>query len=161
MDDWEVSALGNCTADLAETVLLVSFGFAGTLQTGWRGLSDELRRMGEADWIMVWNLDWARMGSTVAVLDTESVLRLTLSMLGLQSSGRSRFFWEKVAEPGSLKTLRSTCDGALNLRGVEIEVVAVDVLRESLLVRAISEGQGGALSAGGIKERMTVWNWPV
>jgi hypothetical protein len=41
---------------------------------------------------------------------------------------------------------------------VEIEVVTVDVLRESFLVRAISEGQGGALSVGGIKERMTVWN---
>lgn len=105
--------------------------------------------MDEADWIMAWNLDWARMGSTVAVLDTESVLRLTLSILGLQSSGRSRFFWEEAVEPGSLNTLRSTCDGALILRGVEIEV-AVDVLRESFLVRAISEGDGSDLSVGEI-----------
>lgn len=90
------------------------------------------------------------MGSTVAVLDTESVLRLTLSILGLQSSGRSRFFWKEVVEPGSLKTLRSTCDRALILRRVEIEVAAVVVLRESLLVRAISAVDGSALSVEGI-----------
>lgn len=89
------------------------------------------------------------MGSTVAVLDTESVLCLTLSMLGLQSSGRPRFFWEELAEPGSLNTLRSTCDRALILRGADIEVATGVALRESVLVRAISEGDGGALSVGG------------
>ena len=54
-------------------------------------------------------------------------------MLGLQSSGRPRFFWEEAPEPGSLKTLRSTCDGGLSLRGVEIKVATVGALRESLL----------------------------
>lgn len=90
------------------------------------------------------------MGPTVAALDTESVLCLTLSMLGLQSSGRPRFFWEELVEPGSLNTLRSTCDGALILRGADIEVVTADAPRESVLVRAISEGDGGALSVDGV-----------
>jgi len=97
MDDREASAFGNCTADFAETVLLVTFGSARLLETGWRGVSEELRRKDEADWKIAWILDWARTGSTVAVLDTESVLCLTLSMLGLQSSGRPRFFWEEAA----------------------------------------------------------------
>jgi hypothetical protein len=149
MDDRETSAFGNCTADLAETVLLVTFGLAESSETGWRGVSDELRRKDEADWRMAWILDWARMGSTVAVLDTESVLCLTLSILGLQSSGRPRFFW-KAVEPGSLKTLRSTCDGAPSLRGVEIELATMVALRESLLEGVISEGDGGALSLGGV-----------
>ena len=73
----------------------------------------------------------------MVVLDTESVLCLSLSMLGLQSSGRPRFFREEAAEPGSLKTLRSTCDGGLSLRGVEIEVATVGMLRKSLLEGAI------------------------
>lgn len=76
----------------------------------------------------------------MAVLDTESVLCLTLSMLGLQSSGRPRFFWEETGGPGSLKTLRSACDGAPSLRGAEIEVVTMVALRESLLEGAISGG---------------------
>jgi len=68
----------------------------------------------------------------------ESVLCLTLSMLGLQSSGRPRFFWEEAGVPGSLKTLRSACDGALSLRGAEIEFAATVVAqRESLLEGAI------------------------
>jgi len=90
------------------------------------------------------------VGSTVAVLDTESVLCLTVSMLGLQSSGRPRFLREEATEPGSLKTLRSTCDGALSLRGVEIEVATMAALRESLLEGGIPEGGGGALSVGGV-----------
>jgi hypothetical protein len=84
----------------------------------------------------------------VAVLEMESVLCLTLSMLGLQSSGRPRFFWEEAAGPGSLKTLRSTCDGALSLRGAEIEFAATVAQRESVLEGAISGGGGGALSVG-------------
>jgi len=159
MDDREASAFGNCTADFAETVLLVTFGSAESLETGWRGVSDELRRKDEADWKMAWILDWAGMGSTVAVLDTESVLCLTLSMLGLQSSGRARFFWEEAAEPGSLKTLRSTCDGALSLRGVEIEFTTAVAPRESLLEGAISEGDGGLCLSMGCKGENDGLEW--
>jgi hypothetical protein len=104
--------------------------------------------MDEADWRMTWILDWARVGSTVAVVDTESVLCLTLSMLGLQSSGRPRFFWEEATEPGSLKTLRSTCDGVLSLRGVEIGLAIAVAQRESLREGGIAGGSGGALSVG-------------
>jgi len=128
----------------------VTFCFAESSETGWRGVSAEARRKGEAEWKIDWILDWARVGSTVAVLEMESVLCLTLSMLGLQSSGRPRFFWEEAGGPGSLKTLRSTCDGALSLRGAEIEFAATVVAqRESLLEGAISGGGGGALSVGG------------
>lgn len=52
-------------------------------------------------------------------------------------------------EPGSLKTLRSTCAGGLSLRGVEIEVMTVGTLRESLLEGAIS-GSDSVLSIGGV-----------
>ena len=74
----------------------------------------------------------------MVVLDAESaVLCLSLSMLGLQPSGRPRFFREETTGPGSLNTLRSTCDGGLSLRGVEIEVATVGMLRKSLLEGAI------------------------
>lgn len=94
----------------------------------------------------------------MAMLDTESVLCLTLSMLGLQSSGRPRFFWEEMTELGSLKTLRSTCDGGLSFRGVEIEVAAVVAQRESLLEGAILRAMGCSVCRWGVKERMTTWN---
>ena len=48
--------------------------------------------MDEADWRMAWSLDWARVDCGVGALDIESVLCLTLSMFGLQSSGSPRFF---------------------------------------------------------------------
>jgi hypothetical protein len=146
MDDWETSAFGNCTADFAETVLLVTLGLAKSSETGWRGVSGELRRKG-VDWKMACNLDRARAGSTAATVDMESVLCLTLSILGLQSSGRPRFFWEEAEVPGSLEVLRTTCDGVvLSLRGVEI---TTGVARESVLEGAISGGDGGALSVDG------------
>ena len=116
----------------------MTFCFAESSEIGWRGVSDEARRKEEAEWKIDWILDCARVGSTVAVLEMESVLCLTLSMLGLQSSGRPRFFWEEAGVPGSLKTLRSTCDGALSLRGAEIEFAATVVAqRESVLEGAI------------------------
>jgi hypothetical protein len=57
MDDWETSVFGNCTADFAETVLLIIFGLAESSETCWRGVSDEMRRKEEADWKMAWILD--------------------------------------------------------------------------------------------------------
>jgi len=79
-------------------------------------------------------------------------------MSGLQSSGRPRFFREEAAEPGSLKTLRSTCDGGLSLRGVEIEVATVGMLRESLLEGAI-EGDGVLCLSVGYKGENDGLEW--